>query len=489
YKGFIRGLFDADGSVQGSQFKGVSVRLCQSNLSNLKSVQRMLLRIGINSVIYKNRRDEGQRLLPDSKRENKLYNCQSVHELVVANDNVAVFRDLIGFNEPAKRDKLDLLISQYVRKPNKDRFVVTVESLDFVGIEDVYDCTVPAVSRFDANGLVVHNCAEASLDDRQSCNLTTGNVKSCVYWDEETHTYMFDWEKWFKVICLVTRLGCRITLASQWHPEWDKIQKRDRLLGVSMTGVMDAFDLLGWDDQQQKCFFSSTKSMAIITADEYHNFLGINRSARVCLMKPEGTISLLPTVSSGIHRAYAPYYLRRVRFSKFDPLAKVLLDLGLRPVPENGQGDDLFGEKCTTWVFTFPIKSNAKIRAIDETVVDQLERYKLAQTYYADRGHNISCTITVARHEYDTAAKWVNDNWDSIIGVAFLPRFDPMEGSKASYPLMPLEPCDQETYEKLKAALPTFSQLKIIQKLSEIEKGFEEQELEKGCFTGACPVR
>ncbi|MFM6151605.1 MAG: hypothetical protein ACKPE3_01185 [Sphaerospermopsis kisseleviana] len=332
-------------------------------------------------------------------------------------------------------------------------------------------------------------CAEASLDDRQSCNLTTGNVKSCVYWDEETHTYMFDWEKWFKVICLVTRLGCRITLASQWHPEWDKIQKRDRLLGVSMTGVMDAFDLLGWDEQQQKCFFSSTKSMAVTTADEYHNFLGINRSARICLMKPEGTISLLPTVSSGIHRAYAPYYLRRVRFSKFDPLAKVLLDLGLRPVPENGQGDDLFGEKCTTWVFTFPIKSNAKIRAIDETVVDQLERYKLAQTYYADRGHNISCTITVARHEYDTAAKWVNDNWDSIIGVAFLPRFDPMEGSKASYPLMPLEPCDQETYEKLKAALPTFSQLKIIQKLSEIEKGFEEQELEKGCFTGACPVR
>ncbi|MFM6137258.1 MAG: hypothetical protein ACKPCP_24435, partial [Sphaerospermopsis kisseleviana] len=82
-----------------------------------------------------------------------------------------------------------------------------------------------------------------------------------------------------------------------------------------------------------------------------------------------------------------------------------------------------------------------------------------------------------------------NDNWDSIIGVAFLPRFDPMEGSKASYHPMPLEPCDQETYEKLKAALPIFSQLEIIQKLSEIEKGFEEQELEKGCFTGACPVR
>lgn len=406
-------------------------------------------------------------------------------------------------------------------------------------------------------------CGEASLDDKQSCNLTTGNVKPCVYWDEETKTYMFDWEKWYKTIVLVTRLGCRITLANQWHPEWNRIQKRDRLLGVSMTGVMDAFDLLRWDDQQQKCFFDATKHMAINTANEYHDFLGINRSARVCLMKPEGTISLLPTVSSGIHRAYAPYYLRRVRFSKSDPLAKVLLDLGLKPVPENGQGLTKFIElikscadlenkisrlsktikilekvnsffwvftgkllaakrlelvsltgelrskqeilseidandvtksllnwsQCNTWVFTFPIKTNAKIRAIDESVVDQLERYKLAQTYYADRGHNISCTITVARDEYDTAAKWVNDNWDSIIGVAFLPRFDPVEGGKASYPLMPLEPCDQATYEKLKATLPTFSQFEIIQKLSEIEKGFEEQELEKGCSTGACPVR
>lgn len=332
-------------------------------------------------------------------------------------------------------------------------------------------------------------CAEAALDDCQSCNLTTGNVKACVYWDEVSQSYKFDWELWYNIVTLVTRLGSRITLATQWHPKWDETQKRDRLLGVSMTGVMDAFDLLGWDDQQQKYFFEASNFMAIKAADEYHDFLGINRSARVCLFKPEGTISQLPTVSSGIHRAYAPYYLRRIRFSKTDPLAQVLLDLGLNPVPENGQGDGLFGDNCNTWVFTFPIKTNAKIRAIDESVIDQLERYKLAQTNYADRGHNTSCTITVARDEYDTAAKWVNENWDSIIGIAFLPRFDPVEGGKAAYPLMPYEPCDQDTYQSLKSQIPELSQIDIINKLSEIERTFEEQELEKNCTTRACPIR
>ena len=332
-------------------------------------------------------------------------------------------------------------------------------------------------------------CGEAGLDDRQSCNLTTKNVKSCVYFDEKTEKYLYDWELGKKILDLITRLATRITLANQWHPEWNRIQNRDRLLGVSMTGILDAFDLLEWDYEQQKYFFQWCKETAIKAADKYHDYLRINRSARVCLMKPEGTISLLPTVSSGIHRAYAPYYLRRIRFSKLDPLAEVLLNLGLNPVPENGQGDDLFDDKCNTWVFTFPIKTNTKTRAIDEPAIEQLERYKLAQKYYADRGHNTSITVTVAPDEYDLAANWVNDNWDDIIGIAFLPRFDPVEGGKAAYPLMPLEPCDEKTYQSLKSQLPILSQADIISKLSEIEKGFEEQELDKDCLTGACPIR
>ncbi len=160
YQGFLQGLFDADGSVQGRQAKGVSIRLAQSNLPNLQAVQRMLCRLGIASTIYQERRPEGHRLLPDTNREAAPYFCQSQHELVIANDNLQIFQSLIGFREPAKAARLTELLSSYQRTPNRERFAVTVASVVPDGVEAVYDCTVPGPARFDANGLVAHNCGE-----------------------------------------------------------------------------------------------------------------------------------------------------------------------------------------------------------------------------------------------------------------------------------------------------------------------------------------
>lgn len=319
--------------------------------------------------------------------------------------------------------------------------------------------------------------------------MTTKNVREHVFHDWQTDTYQYDYEQGEETIRLITRIGCRQTLATQWHPKWDETQKRDRLLGVSMTGVCDAFDLLGWNNDEIATFFKWVKAVAIDEANKYHDAMGINRSTRVTLMKPEGTISQLPTVSSGIHRAYAPFFYRRVRFSKTDPLATVLLESGMTPVPENGQGDDLFAETCSTWVFTFAVKSNAKIRAIDEAALDQLERYRIAQVNYADRGHNVSATITLAPDEYDIAAKWINDNWNDIIGVSFLPRFDPVEGGSAAYPNMPYEPCTKEEYYKLKSNIPLLNEEELINILTKYESKYEDELLEDSCSTGACPLR
>lgn len=158
--GFLRGLFDADGSVQGTQQKGISVRLAQSNLATLEAIQRMLLRIGIVSTIYQNRRPAGVRLMPDSDRNLAPYFCQAQHELVIANDNLTEFRDRVGFQQPEKQAKLNELLSNYKRKLNRDRFSVTIAEIAPDGIEAVYDCTVPGPSRFDANGFVAHNCGE-----------------------------------------------------------------------------------------------------------------------------------------------------------------------------------------------------------------------------------------------------------------------------------------------------------------------------------------
>ena len=159
-RGFMRGLFDADGSVQGSQNKGISVRLSQSNLLTLETVQRMLLRLGIASTIYQNRRAEAWRMMPDSKGNLAEYLCKASHELVITNDNIYTYQQLIGFQDPEKAQKLTALLSGYKRKFNRERFTAQISAITADGEEAVYDCTVPGVSRFDANGFVAHNCGE-----------------------------------------------------------------------------------------------------------------------------------------------------------------------------------------------------------------------------------------------------------------------------------------------------------------------------------------
>lgn len=333
-------------------------------------------------------------------------------------------------------------------------------------------------------------CAEAGLDNAQTCNLTTTNVVYCIRENEKGEMYL-DFNTLKETIELVTRIGCRQTLANQWHPNWDKMQKRDRLLGVSLTGVQDAFDILNYTDEDKIYFYKLVKDIAIDAANEYHEKLGINKSTRITLLKPEGTISQLPTVSSGIHKAYAPYYLRRVRFSKSDPLSQVLLKIGFKPKPENSQGDDLFAEECNTWVFTFPIMTNSKVRAIDISAEEQLNEYLLAQKYYADRGHNVSFTCTLAPDEYEKAAKWVHENWEDIIGVSFLPRYDPQdENGKAAYPQLPYETCTEEEYCELLNSIPELKEEELITLLQEYEKEYEENELDSDCQSkGFCPVR
>ena len=127
YIGFLRGLFDTDGTVLGSQEKGVSVRLAQSDLARLEAVQRMLLRLGIASTIYRQRRPAGMRMLPDGKGGKRFYECNADHELVISNDNVGEFATIIGFADLAKSARLARLLSAYRRTANRERFIVEVE--------------------------------------------------------------------------------------------------------------------------------------------------------------------------------------------------------------------------------------------------------------------------------------------------------------------------------------------------------------------------
>ena len=198
YVGFLRGFFDADGTVVGSQQKGVSIRLAQSDVSRLDAVQRMLLRLGIASRIYRERRSFGHRWLPDGRGGHRLYPVRSQHELVISGENMARYSELIGFADSEKRAKLATLLDGYKREMNRERFVAKVESIADDGYADVFDVAVPGVNAFDANGIYVHNCGEQPLLPYESCNLGSLNLARMVNYSDDD--VAIDWQRMAEVI-------------------------------------------------------------------------------------------------------------------------------------------------------------------------------------------------------------------------------------------------------------------------------------------------
>jgi ribonucleoside-diphosphate reductase alpha chain len=243
HRGFLRGLFDADGSVQGSQLKGISVRLAQSDLARLEAAQRMLLRLGIASTIYRNRRDAGSRELPNGRGGVASYNIQAQHELVIAGANLGVFNDQVGFADLDKQDKLDRLLAAYARTPNRERFTATVASITADGTEAVYDVQVPGINTFDANGLHAHNCGEQPLPPYGSCLLGSINLTVFVR-DPFGPKARFDWDEYREVVRVFTRMLDNVVeinglpLPQQRHEIISKRRHGMGFLGLGSTLTM-----------------------------------------------------------------------------------------------------------------------------------------------------------------------------------------------------------------------------------------------------------
>jgi len=205
HRGFLRGLFDADGSVQGSREKGVSVRLAQSDLATLEAVQRMLLRLGIAATIYRDRRREGRSCLPDGRGGRAEYATRAQHELVISGENLARFRDHVGFADIDKSQRLDALLEGYLRSLNRERFVARVVELAPDGEEDVYDVQVPGINAFDANGFYIHNCGEQPLPPYGSCLLGSVNLTRFVRRPFSDKAW-FDFEEYKETVRVFTRM-------------------------------------------------------------------------------------------------------------------------------------------------------------------------------------------------------------------------------------------------------------------------------------------
>jgi ribonucleoside-diphosphate reductase alpha chain/ribonucleoside-triphosphate reductase len=315
----------------------------------------------------------------------------------------------------------------------------------------------------------VNPCAEILLDSKGLCNLTTVNVMAFI--DEDgtlNRDGLLDAQR------LSARAAFRMTCTELEIPEWNAVQHRDRLLGCSLTGWQDMVNAAGMSRDEQILLLHDLREAAKRAAGEYAEELGLEKPLLVTTVKPEGTLSLLPVVSSGVHFSHAPYYVRRVRISSGDPLVKVCEELGYPVYPEVGQSK----KNASVKVVEFPVKApEGKIKG-DVTAVEQLEIYRMFMEHYVD--HNCSITVHVREGEWDEACQWVWDNWDDVVGVTFISYAD------SFYELLPYEEISREEYEERVAGMKPF----IPSLISKYEH--EETELDvgdEGCESGVCPIR
>jgi ribonucleoside-diphosphate reductase alpha chain len=249
YVGLLRGLFDTDGSVQGSQAKGVSIRLSQSDLPLLEATQRMLLRLGIASRIYTERRPEGMRPMPDGRGGMQEYPVRAQHELVIAGENLALFAERVGFADTDKSFRLSTLLGRYRRSFNRERFTARVDEVAADGTEDVYDVQVPGVNAFDANGIYTHNCGEQPLLPYDVCNLGSVNVGLFVRDDVPADSPWYekvDWKEFRRVVRHSTHFLDNVIDANQYPlPEITDLANRIRRIGLGVMGYADLLIRLG----------------------------------------------------------------------------------------------------------------------------------------------------------------------------------------------------------------------------------------------------
>ena len=245
-EGLLGGLFDADGSAQGSQDKGVSVRLSQSDESLLRTAQRMLLRLGIASTLYRDRRPAGLSRMPNGRGGSSDYATLAQHELVISGDNLHVFADRIGFRDNDKAARLTQALSEYKRTPNRERFVATVASVLADGEETVYDVTVDDVHAFDANGLVVHNCGEQPLPPYGCCDLGPVILPRFV-----RHPFgfgglpAFDFDAFEAAVAVQVRALDNVLDVTFWPlPQQREESAAKRRIGVGFTGMGNALAML-----------------------------------------------------------------------------------------------------------------------------------------------------------------------------------------------------------------------------------------------------
>ena len=249
---------------------------------------------------------------------------------------------------------------------------------------------------------------------------------------------------------------------------WKRNAEEERLLGVSLTGIMD--NPLLWDMFQAPALLEELKQHAIDTNKKWAERLGIPVSAAITCVKPSGTVSQLVGTSSGIHPSYSPYYIRTVRADKRDPLAIFMQQKGFPCEPDVTKPE-------ATLVFSFPTKApEGAVMRTQLTALDQLELYLIYKNYWCE--HNPSITVYVREDEWMKVGAWVYENFDDIIGVSFLPYSD------HTYKQAPYQEITEEEYNNLIENFPKSIEWSELVENTDVTEGSQEL----ACVSGSCDI-
>ena len=312
-------------------------------------------------------------------------------------------------------------------------------------------------------------CSEIILRPYQFCNLSEVVVR-----EGDTHQTLAE------KVRLATILGtfqATLTDFKYLRSIWKKNTEEERLLGVSLTGIMDNKILSGRDanyGMNISGILSDLKETAVYTNKVLSGELGIPQSAAITCVKPSGTVSQLVDSASGIHARHNDYYIRTVRGDNKDPLTQFMINQGVPNEPDVMKPD-------STTVFSFPMKSpTGAITRNEMTAIEQLDLWLLYQEHWCE--HKPSVTISVKENEWMEVGSWVYQNFDKVSGISFLPF------SEHTYRQAPYQDIEPDEYNELKMVYDTVANIDW-SKLQEFEKeDTTSGGRELACTAGVCEV-
>ena len=308
-------------------------------------------------------------------------------------------------------------------------------------------------------------CSEIILRDREFCNLSEVVIRA-------TDSVESLKEK----VRLATILGTFQSILTNFKylsKKWNENCTEERLLGVSLTGIMDNDLTNGRRGLEETAkVLEELKSVAVETNKEWAAKIGIPQSASVTCVKPSGTVSQLTDAASGIHARHNPYYVRTVRGDKKDPLAIMMADMGF-PCEDDVMKPD------HTLVFSFPMKSpDQAVFRTDMTAIEQLELWKVYQDAWCE--HKPSVTISVKEDEWMDVGAWCYKYFDYMSGVSFLPFSD------HTYRQAPYQDCSEDEYQKLLGEMPKNVDWSLLSNYESTDLTLGAQEM--ACAAGGCEI-